>query len=122
LALINSRPQSPTKSELVALIAPTLPQSQTSEGTIVPRREAWRALVAEHDAAHDVSGNMTTDDPREPQAMAFTAAVDRRLIALHDELWATPAQTPSDIRLLGEIAFRTYWPGCDWDDPDSEVR
>jgi hypothetical protein len=74
------------------------------------QRQTWRRLIAEHEAAHAVSGVLHGDDPREPTAMAASAAADDRLAAFHEKIWASGC---SDVRFLAEICFRCCWPGCD---------
>jgi hypothetical protein len=122
VALINSSPRSPRQDQIAAIIA-----AQTAlppDGSILsPKRDAWRALIAEHDAAHLVSGDLLPGDPLDPRiaaAEAITKVADDRLNAFEEELWAAPAQGRADIRLLAEICFRRYWPGYDLTGAESD--
>ena len=107
--LINSRPDSPTRAELAAIVAKAaLPAPDAS----VPRlRAEWDALVAEFMAADAkcsalsaACGGRLTDETAAAEDDA--GEVEERVGACAQRILAEPTHTPADLFLLGEAV---YW-------------
>jgi len=115
--LVNTRPRSPTQAQIEAILERAWAGPRARAGSItVGDGDAWLSLIAEHDAAHAVSGNIQPGDvspETEALAEAVTAAADGRLSAFHKAVWQKQAHTWADVGFLAEICFRIFWPGCD---------
>ena len=100
-----------------SLYGTLMPSGAPSTSSItVGDRGAWLSLIAEHDAAHAVSGNIEpgkVSPETEALAEAVTSAADERLSAFHEAVWQQQAHTWADVAFLAEICFRIFWPGLD---------
>src|SRR5215467_14175041 len=97
VALTNLSPRSPTQAQIEAILerARAAPPAQAGSIT-VGDRGAWLSLIAEHDAAHAVSGNIEpgkVSPETEALAEAVTSAADERLSAFHEAVWQQQAHT-----------------------------
>jgi hypothetical protein len=103
LALINSRPASPSKAEIAAIIAGNVISPPASRNVAV-RREEWSRLVAEFEAACEISGELAETTPEGAAAEAVTQATAARYNAFCERLWAVPP-AQADIGLLAEVLY-----------------
>ena len=97
--LINSRPRSPTKGELVAVIAKAIATPATTPA-LSPQHLAYRKIVAEIEGYNDpdcVADNEETD--------AALSRLQEQGCELETEIWAKPAKTLADLLLRAEIAL-----------------
>jgi hypothetical protein len=119
VALINSRPASPTKAKIAAVIADTMGSSVVSRdvaGRVEIRgrefrgliehalREQWHKIVAELEAAYEVSGELVETTPEGAAAWAITQAAIARYNAFSERLWAVPP-AHADIGLLAQVLY-----------------
>jgi hypothetical protein len=98
IALINSKAQSPTNTELVSVLSRfTSDRAAERYGedwaplALSPQHKAYRALLAEAHA-------LPTDDEEGFNAMM------KRLLDMERQIWATPARTLGDVLLRAEVA------------------
>jgi hypothetical protein len=114
VALINSRVQSPSKVEIVAILDESFGKSAGASslrggepaGVIAAHREEWSRLFADWYAKVDIAGDMRPDAPGEKDA---TAAADAALDVLQDletDLCELRATRWEDIAMLADILLR----------------
>jgi hypothetical protein len=97
LALINSRPRSPTKDELVALLVSHL--KPTHADAPARHRAEWDAVVAIYKAI--AKDKTASDEDRD--------AADKRIDDCAWCIMAKPALELADIKLLAEICSWVHW-------------
>jgi hypothetical protein len=120
MALINSRPASPTKAEIAAVIASKMAGSPPMRGDAAGR-EAWSRVVAELEAAYEISGELLESTPEGAAAEAVTKAVTARYNAYCRLLWAVPPAL-ADIGLLAQILYHQCHLGSTLTAPDADER
>src|SRR5262245_58656980 len=104
VALINSRPASPTKAEIAAVIACNMGSPPAPREIATPREE-WSRLVAELEAACEVSCELVELDTSEGVAAeAVTHAAAARCDEYCEQVCAVPPAT-ADIGLLAEVLY-----------------
>jgi hypothetical protein len=118
--LINSRPASPTKAEIAAVIAAGNMGSPPVRGDAAGR-EAWSRIVAELEAAYEISGNLVETTPEGAAAAAVTQAVAARYAVYCRLLWAVPPGW-ADIGLLAEVLYHQMHLGSTLTAPDADER
>jgi hypothetical protein len=115
VALINSRPASPTKTEIAAVIArhmasPASPFVSQLGDAIEVYRTTWTKLVAELRAKAELLGRADPDDPSTDALEAAVAAADDRVITFEDDVTAVlrgmRASTFDDLAMLADFLFR----------------
>jgi hypothetical protein len=102
LVLINSRPASPTKAEISAVIAGNMGSPLSRD--VAAGREEWSRLVAEFEAACKISGELVESTPEGAAAEAVTQAAAAQYNAFCAQLWAVPP-AQADIGLLAEVLY-----------------
>jgi hypothetical protein len=105
LMLINSKPRSPTKDELMGVLAahlgpPTNVEAPTSAAALSPQHLAYRKIVAEIERYNDP--DCTADDEETDAALSI---LQEQACELETEIWAKPAKTLADLLLRAEIAL-----------------
>jgi hypothetical protein len=104
VALINTRPVSPRREELEAIIARAAPASAARMvlPPLSPLHLRYRESLAEIARLDDnyYSLAMSADEKE-----AAVEAACERAMALERETWATPAKTLADVLLRGEMAL-----------------
>jgi hypothetical protein len=108
VALINSRPASPTKAEIAAVIAANMGSGPMSRDVAAGRE--WSRLAAELEAAYEISGNLFEGTPEGAAAWAVTQAVAARYKDCCERLWADPP-AEADIGLLAQVLYHECWGG-----------
>jgi hypothetical protein len=148
VALINSRPASPTKAEIAAVIAGNMGSSavtrdvaSTDAGRLIASgralveirgdeirgliehawREHWSSVVTELEAACEVSGNLSETTPEGAAAEAVTKAAAARYDACCEKLWAVPP-AQADIGLLAQVLYHQCHPGSTLTASDADQR
>jgi hypothetical protein len=124
VALINSRPASPTKAEIAAVIAGNMGSSASTGRALVEIRgdelrsqmehawrEQWARIVTELEVAYEVSGNLVETTPEGAAAWAVTEAALARYNAYCRKLWAVPP-AQADIGLLAQVLYHQCHNGC----------
>jgi hypothetical protein len=101
VALINSRPASPSRAEIAAVIAGNMGSSPVRD---VALRGEWSRLVAEFEDACEISGELVETTPEGAAAAAVTQACAARYNAFCTQLWAVPP-AEADIGLIAQVLF-----------------
>lgn len=109
LALINSRPRSPTREELIAL----LEEVQPAANYPTERLSQWRTLLAAHNAAWEAYEALGTGHPERPAKLAEAEAARAALRSFTKAHWAKPVTSWADVALSAEIAIQWCWPEDD---------
>src|SRR5262249_26861695 len=106
---INSRPASPTKAEIAAVVAANMASSRPMSRDIAAGRE-WSRLTAELEAAYEISGNLVESTPEGAAAWAVTKSAAARYRACCERLCAVPP-ADADIGLLAQALYHECYGG-----------
>jgi len=88
---------------------------------VAARREEWRRLAAELDAACKISGDLVESTPEGAAAAAVTQEVAARYKISCEQLWAVPPGQ-ADIRLLAEVFYHQMHGDSSLTAPDADDR
>jgi hypothetical protein len=119
IALINSRPASPTKAEIAAVIAGNMSSPPMSRDVAAGRE--WSRLAAELEAAYEISGELFEGTPEGAAAWAVTQAAAARYNACCEQIWAGPPAY-TDIGLLAQVLYHQCHGGSTLTSPDADER
>ena len=118
IALINSKPVSPTREEIEALLARnSVASALSSDSPLATKKKSsdyrmqWDALRREREALendHSRTG-LQYDHPRVLAHEAALAENDALMWDLTETIWATRADGPADLLLLAEVAYDQFF-------------
>ena len=120
VALINSRPASPSEAEIAKIIVRIGATAAPMSPEHAAHYREWRRLIEEH--VREFCGP-------DPDTKAEIEGLEKRMAAHMDmidefacRILATPAQTWGDVLLYAQVCFWTNWPGTDPEGPDAQAE
>jgi hypothetical protein len=121
VAMINSRPNTPSAAEIAALLGSVGAAPAPMSPALAALYQEWRSLIGGHlrqfgDGTEDGLSDEQMDEYEERMAEDLD-----RIWALVDRIHDTPAQTWGDILLFAEVTFWAHWTGIDPQRADANV-